>query len=171
MRILWMKIRSELEKINRNSIFYQSTESQLESTGVDWVETEKMQVDSSRLSHFDMSSFKFFWQKITRMSGNRVPYYPKKLLDTRPSTRDFKSRVIWKPYSQQTFPRKNPPEIKNPCLWCLWIFFIIFIIQTKTTCLKAFRDENNILLKKLHEKIRIEFNKNFQLLHHFKQIK
>jgi hypothetical protein len=32
------------------------------------------------------------------MSGNRVPDYPKKLLDTRPSTRDFKSRVIWKPY-------------------------------------------------------------------------
>jgi hypothetical protein len=57
MRILWMKIRSESEKINRNSIFYQSTESQLESTGVDWVETEKMQVDSSRLSHFDMSSW------------------------------------------------------------------------------------------------------------------
>jgi hypothetical protein len=50
-----MKIRSESEKINRNSIFYQSTESQLESTGVDWVETKKIKVDSSRLSHFDMS--------------------------------------------------------------------------------------------------------------------
>jgi hypothetical protein len=42
--------------------------------------------------------FKFaLKKKITRMSGNRVLGYPKKLLDTRPSIRDFESRVIWKP--------------------------------------------------------------------------
>ncbi len=70
MRILWMKIRTESEKINRNSIFYQSTESQLESTGVDWVETEKMQVDSSRLSHFDMSKHCAIWFGLTRFFQN-----------------------------------------------------------------------------------------------------
>jgi hypothetical protein len=41
---------------------------------------------------------KLIFQKTTRMSGNRVLGYPKKLLDTRPSTRNFKSRVIWKLY-------------------------------------------------------------------------
>ncbi len=83
-------------------------------------------------------------QKISRISGNRVLGYSKKLLDTRPSTRDIRSRVILKPYS---WLRKRFIHcfvisllamfwLKWDCWW-YWLsifFFNLGIKMSKTHC-------------------------------------